>query len=185
MPDGWTGAIEPGELRERPADAPEYPGPGITTGDPAEARTYPYWREPELPPGWVFNSAVYGGYQVSYGYCARYVADDGYRAVEICGEHAWGSVNYVLDASWLAAGGADGARRGVHETRRISGRPAVVSYSPAGPNHHATASVWVRVYDAPTQSIYTVIGFDPSLLGSNVEGAITIAHSLFQSPNAP
>ena len=180
VPDGWTGAVEPGELRERPAHAPEYPGPGTVTEDLDEARTYPYWREPELPADWTFSSAIYGGYQVSYGYCARYVADDGYLNVEVCGEHAWGSVNYLLDASWRVDGLSGETLESVHETRRISGRPAVVSYSPEGPNHHATPPVRVRVYDAATQSVYTVIGRDPSLRGSNVAGAITIARSLFE-----
>ena len=146
------------------------------------ARGFPYWREPVLPAGWTFGYAFTGGHHVSYGYCASYYADDGFLNVEICGE----ALSVTGTWGWYAVAQDDPdatTRQAVGETRVISGRPAVVMYSPEGPLHHPRTIVRVRVYDPGTDSLYTVNGVDPSLLGSNVEGVIAIARSLFEPPN--
>ena len=176
VPAGWTGVVESGEVHELPEGAPEYPGPAVDTKSLAVARGFPYWREPTLPSGWTFSNAHTGGYDVSYGYCAIYVSADGYPAVRICGEHAWDS-RWAEETSWVARSGPDEVRQGVLETRLIRGRPALASYSPLGLGHSDSFTVSVRVYDAVTESLYNVSGFDPTLLGNNVEGVLAIARS--------
>ncbi|MDE0474794.1 MAG: leucine-rich repeat domain-containing protein, partial [Gammaproteobacteria bacterium] len=183
VPPDWTGVVMPGEIHELPEGAPEYPGPVATTESLTVARHFPYWRDPALPAGWTFSSARSGGYDVSYGYCAMYVSADGYPAVRVCGEHAW-DLRWAEDSSWVASDGREGALQVVIETRRIDGRPALVAYSPLGPRHSDSFTVRVRVFDAATQSLYSISGFDPTLLGGNVEGLIAIVRSLFKSPNS-
>ena len=112
-----------------------------------------------------------------------YVSADGYPAVRVCGEHAW-DLRWAEDSSWVASDGREGALQVVIETRRIDGRPALVAYSPLGPRHSDSFTVRVRVFDAATQSLYSISGFDPTLLGGNVEGLIAIVRSLFKSPNS-
>ena len=180
----WKGPTHPGEPHELPEGAPAYPGPYSETADVTVARGFPYWREPVLPAGWTFGYAFTGGHHVSYGYCASYYADDGFLNVEICGE----ALSVTGTWGWYAVAQDDPdatTREAVGETRVISGRPAVVLYSPEGPLHHPTTNVRVRVYDPGKDSLYTVNGVDPSLLGSNVEGVIAIARSLFEGQNPP
>ena len=64
----------------------------------------------------------------------------------------------------------DGTREYVSEARWISGRPAVVQYSPEGPNHHRTTRVVVRVHDVATQSIYAVTETAPHPAGQQRRG---------------
>ena len=182
VPAGWTGAIDPGETYALPEGAPSYPGPYAETQDVAVARGYPYWREPALPAGWTFSYAFTGGLDVSYGYCAFYQDADGWWAVRICGEALLGPGTWGMTA---AGQNTDGTREYVSEARWISGRPAVVQYSPEGPNHHRTTRMVVRVHDVATQSIYAVTGLHRTLRGSNVEDGIAIARSLFERPNPP
>ena len=179
VPAGWTGTIDPGETYELPEGALPYPGPYAETQDLTVARGFPFWREPALPAGWTFGHAFTGGLDVSYGYCAIYSDADGYTAVRICGEALRGQGTWRM----VAAGqNTDGTREYVSEARWISGRPAAVQYSPAGPLNHRTLEVRIWVHDVATQSIYAVIGENPSLLGSNAEGVIAIARSLFEHP---
>ena len=185
VPEGWSGAIDPGETHALPEGAPSYPGPFAQTDDVAVARGYPYWREPTLPTGWTLRRAFTGGLEVSYGYCAAYDAADGWLAVEICGEALLGSGTSGLVASWLTDGGSYGMRAGARETRVIAGRPAAVQYSPEGPHHYPGGSVWVWVHDVATQSIYRVVGQHRTLLGSNIDAVIATARSLFEPPNLP
>ena len=144
------------------------------------ARGFPYWHEPALPAGWTFSYAFTGGLAVSYGYCALYEDADGWAAVRICGEALFGPGTWGM----VAAGrSTDGTCEYVSEARWISGRPAVVRYSPEGPNHYPGSSVRVRVHDVAPQSIYSLVGKHRTLRGSNAEGVIAIARSLFESPN--
>ena len=76
-------------------------------------------------------------------------------------------------------------RLAVSETRVIAGRPALVLYSPAGPDHEPLAPVIVRIYDPATESRHTVFGATKSLRGANVDAVIAIVASLFEPPNAP
>ena len=183
VPEDWTGAIDPGETHELPEGAPPYPGPYAETRDVTVARGFPYWREPQLPTGWRFSYAFTGGLNVSHGYCAFYEDVDGWAAVEICGEALLGPGTWRMSS---AGPNTDGTREYlyVREARWFSGRPAAVRYSPEGPLHHRSLSVRVWVHDVATQSIYTVVGVHRTLLGSNVEDVIAIAHSLFEGTSA-
>ncbi len=73
---------------------------------------------------------------------------------------------------------------GIHETRLIAGRPALVSYSP-GPNVSSYFSASVQIYDPATESEYRVYGKALSLRGTNIDATIAIARSLFEPPNPP
>ncbi len=173
VPEDWTGEIESISGWSTGPVSDE-----VLTEDIAEARQLDFWREPRLPDGWTLVYATAGGLtDPPFGYCAAYKDDRGYPAVEICG----GLVTIVgntADASWL-----DG--RGARETRVIHGRPATVVYSPQGPNHLPISSIRVSVYDARSEIAYEVTGLGSSLLGSNVDAAIEIARSLYESPNPP
>jgi len=97
--------------------------------------------------------------------------------VEICG--ASGTSAYAaLEASW-----DDGA--GIREFRIIAGRPALVTYSPPSPRHDEDFRAEVSVYDAATNTAYTIVGREPTLSGSNVDAVIEIVRSLFEPPNVP
>ncbi len=171
VPEGWTGAVEARVL----SPEPEHHLPFFTT-DLAEARKRPFWREPALPGGWTFVEAYSGGVDApSYGYCSRYTNAEGYGGVDICGYYAT-TTGKIQEASWRNG-------RGVAEARTINGRAAVVLYSPQGPNHERHSAVHVWVHDAETESTYWIGGGDSSLRGSNVDAAIAIARSLFESPN--
>ena len=55
VPAGWTGATKPVGQRF-PARSTMIPEAATTSL--AEARTFPHWREPELPEGWQFTYAT-------------------------------------------------------------------------------------------------------------------------------
>ena len=145
-------------------------------------RLFPYWRDPKLPVGWTFSHLYVGGGIVAPGYWADFYAADGYPAVTIS---AYPATVWPLPeaAAWLT--NHDPPERIVQELRVIAGRPALVQYSPLGPQHHPTGSAWVSIYDAATQTTYEVEGVDPSLRGgpAALERVIAIALSLFENPN--
>ena len=180
VPADWKGAtIAPEE--PRPATWSYVPA---GTSDLAEARELPYWRDPALPEGWVFEFAYVdrlGG--PAYGYCATYLTEprlsvlDGGRITrsqgfKVCGYFA-ATRFYPKDASWHGAGSA-------RETRVIAGRPAQVIYSPQGSSHDFLFPVTLWVYDAATQAEYRILGADLSLIGANVDAVIAIARGLFE-----
>ncbi len=159
--------------------------PNTTTGDLAESRRLPYWREPRLPEGWSFASTLSGDYADADGYIAYYTGPAGQLAVTIMGVYA--SVLPISgDASWTVD---DDQRLIVREPRVIAGRPATVTYSPLGAQHHRLASVRVEVYDPATGVGYIVTGRSGSLgLRGGPDAAervVAIARSLFEGENAP
>ena len=178
VPEGWTGATE-----EPTGHAP--PGWNLNnsryTENVAEARRYPYWREPALPSGWTFAQASTDPTETIYGYRAVYLTPRGGLGLVVEGDHATFR-GYLRDAAWRTNGGN---HLSVTETRVIAGRPAQVLYSPAGPDHEPLAPVIVRIYNPATESRHTVFGRTKSLRGANVDAVIAIARSLFAPPNAP
>ena len=173
VPAGWSGSVEVPEA---------YPSPGysatnpVLTTDLAEARKLPYWRDPALPPGSRLARAT-SGYVTDpiYGYSATYRGAE--SDVTIWARHA-AYRGAPEETSWL-----DG--QGLYETRIIAGRPAAVMYSPTDTNHDPLFPVTIWVYDPATEALYSVLGENKSLLGSNVDAVIAIAESLFEPPNAP
>lgn len=175
VPEGWTGAVE----------APEYHIPAsypwdavyLSNPDPAVARAFPYWREPELPEGWTLLTLSRGmEFDPDFGYTAEYAMPGGRVGVKLSGYFA-SDRGWAEKSTW-----SDGM--GVRETRMIDGRPARVIYSPPGPKHSPTFPVTVWVFDPATQTEYAVYGEAGSLRGGNVDAVIAIARSLFQSPES-
>ena len=62
----------------------------------------------------------------------------------------------------------------------IAGRPAMIRYSPPGPNHSPTYPEKLWVYDAATESEYVIFA---DHLPFGKDDVIAIARSLFESPN--
>ena len=178
VPAGWSGASYAATTATAATAGQFQAADRIGTSDLEEARLIPHWREPVLPAGWTFAGVV-GGELTSTvsGYCATFGKADQRLAVEVCSTEGLPGPA-ILEASW--DGGA-----GVREFRTIHDRPALVAYSPPGPNHLEDFRVEVSVYDAATGIAYTVFGYDETLTGSNVEAVIAIAGSLFEGSPAP
>ena len=173
-PQGWSGATKPEEARYPSTYAGDRDVSDIT-----EARQLLHWREPDTPEDWVFGFGHSGGYGgPSAGYCATYLTEDrSYgpskqrsHAFEICGIFPFGRFR-VEDASWSSSD---------RETRVIAGRPAVVVYSPPGPNHNEYALPAVWVYDPATDVQYVIRARDGALMGDSPDLLLTIAASLFE-----
>lgn len=169
-PEDWSGQVEQYPFRPWPGNS--YANP-VTTAELAEARRLPHWRDPTLPAGWTLLLASSGdpSYDPPYGYCAFWANDRGYGGVEICGGFYLGR-----GQPWESSRNAG---RAVVETRMIAGRPTIVVYSPAGPNHNRYRVIEAWVYDPAPDAVYNVMGFDWTLNGSNVDAVIAIARSLF------
>ena len=164
---------------------PDYSDP-VETDDITVARTLDFWREPTIPEGWTFDKAIsaggdaYGG--ARWGYCATWWASDriipeanNYAhpqlGVEICADFT--SSRYGnRDASW-----SDGA--GTHETRVIVGRPAILRFSPTGPNNSPSFPTLIEVFDPETEVTYEIEAIDYDLK-SNPEAVVEMARSLFE-----
>ena len=183
VPKDWDGDLAESEL-VLPA---REPNPQYVT-TLAEARELEFWREPTIPEGWVLYHAYADDVWTGpyYGYTAIYLTEareypDGVTtrepAFEISGYFAL-QRRAPWDAIWHNGGH-------VRETRVIAGRPAVIIYSPSGPNHDWVSHIHIHIYDPATQTEYHFIGDDVSLRGAHVDGAIAIVRSLFESPNAP
>ena len=116
-----------------------------------------------------------------YGYCARFRTEERTRgnnevyrnyAFRICGLHITGWYHPDL-ASWH-----DGAS--VRETRVVAGRPAMVIYSPEGPDSKPDFPINIWVHDPETATDYHLVAGDGSISGSNIEAAIAIVQGLFE-----
>ena len=171
MPEGWTGATQ--EPVTRTAVGYSYSQPTGTT-DINEARQLPFWRDPTLPEGatldWARSGDISGPV---YGYTASFRGSE--NDVTIYG-YDTSHRREPEKATWLHG-------RGARETRVIAGRPAVVIYSPLGPSHDDLFPVAVWVYDPASEATYEIWGLNTG--GSNIEGVITIARSLFEPPVQP
>ena len=171
VPQGMTSVRE--ELVSLPhlALEPSY------TEDLATARQLPRWRDPALPDGWIFLNAIAGVDRVVHGYRASWSSTSVGVGLVIEGKYA--SYRGLWEwASWRTTHD----KLGVHATRLIAGRPALVRYSPLGPNHNPLGGAVVWIYDAATESEYRVSGKARSLRGPNIEALIAIARSLFANP---
>ena len=182
VPAGWKGAtVEALVHLDSPAEPPRDLRSYSTL---AEARRLPYWRDPALPEGWILESALIPNDGPRYGYCARFRTEERTRgnnevyrnyAFRICGLHITGWYHPDL-ASWH-----DGAS--VRETRVVAGRPAMVIYSPEGPDSKPDFPINIWVHDPETATDYHLVAGDGSISGSNIEAAIAIVQGLFEPPN--
>ena len=173
VPQGMTSVAEEPVTLDHAVLAPSY------TEDLATARQLPRWRDPALPAGWILLDARVDPTVTPFGYQAFFGPPDGIGVgLTVQGEYA-ADRGYFEWASWRP----NGDDLGVTETRLIAGRPAMVRYGGPNPGQYFPTSV--RIYDAATESEYTLFGKARSLRGPNVEALIAIARSLFEPPNAP
>jgi len=180
VPENWEGATKGRLLVYPPEFSDEKEADSLT-----EAQSLDLWREPTvLPEGWTFGWAGSGGYgSHAYGYCATFLTEARqyrgsshvYEGVQICGYHAGSRFNR-WDAEWN-----EGAQ--IRETRVLAGRPALVLYSPPGPNFDGLTAADVYIYDPATETEYAVLGKDTVLL-DDVNTVIAIAVSLFEDDRA-
>ncbi len=141
-----------------------------------------HWRTPTVPEGWELLEARRGGWgSITDGYCSWWVTDSQYsyitksnrryQAFELCARYASGLRHYGENAS---------SGHSVRETRVIAGRPAIVLFSPLGPNHIWHSAIHVYVYDPELQVLYKLVGTEHlSLRGANISLPIQIMTSLF------
>ena len=127
--------------------------------------------------------ATSGFSETPFGYQSWWATDEGYLGIIIRGEQAGGTGFIQYATGRYTIGG--NRKLGVAEARTIAGRPAIISYSPAGPTNDIDFLIRLRLHDPATDSEYTILTYDRSLGGSNVDAVIAIAESLFEPPNAP
>ena len=159
VPAGWTGATKPVGQRF-PADPAT---PEAKTTSLAEARTFPHWREPELPEGWQFTYATSGDESES-GYFTAYYS--GLRLTVF----ASGINAKYSPAEATETYNYNGTQTSVRETLQIAGRPARVHRSITERQFPTSLYVW----DEATSVIYRLDG--------NLDAAtlIAFAESMFE-----
>ena len=161
MPTGWTGK------RERPVLLPRTILEEST--DLAVVRQHRLWREPTLPTGWRLGEAFMGP-DGADGITAFYVDAEGTLGVTI------GIYQVALIGRTQNSDTADHAIT-IVETRIIDGHPAVVDYSLT---ENLLYSTRVQIYNEATGVQYIAVGQHPTLKGTNIDGTIAIARSLYR-----
>ena len=169
VPKGWTGTIERDPLRQWPGNSFENP---VSTTDLSAAQLLPYWLDPVLPTDWTLVVASSGDSSSDppYGYCARWNTEGDTGGVHICG-----GFMEALDRP-ISSSDANGGI--TTETRVIAGRPAIVRFSPPGPQHLRLTQVEVWLDDTSRGVAYYIRGLDGTLIGANVDAVIEVARSL-------
>ena len=169
VPEGWTGTIERDPLRQWPGNSFENP---VSTTDLSAAQLLPYWLDPVLPTNWTLVVASSGdpSSDPPYGYCARWNTEGDTGGVHICGG--------FMEALGRPISSSDANGGITTETRVIAGRPAIVRFSPPGPQHLRLTQVEVWIDDASRGIAYYVRGLDGTLIGDNVDAVIEVARSL-------
>ena len=184
-PPGWTGALKVPEDIDPPGNTSF--GDVQQASTATEAARFPYWKTPTMPTDWVLALAYIGGLgSPGYGYCSLWLTEPRVFHDDEPAEREWGAElcgsfdgdrHNELDAYWRPTS-ASGSSRGlkISETRVVAGRPALVQYSPRGPENIPHAFIHVWVYDPDTQAEYELHVLDPYL---SVDAAIAIVASLF------
>ena len=158
VPAGWAGATKP--VGPRMPMRPTIPEAEATSL--AEARTFPHWRDPELPEGWQFTYAESGDESES-GYFRAY-----YSGLRLTVSAAGINAKYSPKAASETYAG--GSQTSVRETLQIAGRPARVHRSLTEKNFNTTVLVW----DEATRVLYRLEGnLDSAML-------IALAQSMFE-----
>ena len=173
VPEDWEGLAGVRATTDRSSPGPSHESMYTASGDLAVALAEPLRIASAFPPDWVFAGAYSGPLtDITAGSCARWNNPGGRPAIEIC------ETLRTAEPDALPASEAAGAT--VRETRTVGDRLALVAYSPPGANHDAALPVEVSVYDAQTETIFDVFGYDPSLAGANVDAVLAIARSLLE-----
>ena len=195
VPSTWEGETE-ATTRHEPDTPPKQEETGASTLAEVRALHLPYWREPTLPEGWILDRAWEGGLHAPWkGFCSVYLTEplqfpDGkerQKGIEVCG--TYNTVRkFAQKASFYADQGASPDGLIVRETRVIAGRPAVILWSPPGPNYLWNADVRIYIDDPKTETSYSITVAAPHRSdlaadgNAKLEKAIALATSLFESP---
>lgn len=173
VPEGWEGTSGVRTREGYGSPGPSHESMYSGSGDMAVALAEPTRITSAFPDAWVFAGAYSGPLtDITSGSCARWNNSGGRPAVEVC------ETLRTAEPDALPASESEGVT--VRETRTLGDRPALVVYSPPGPDHDPLRPVEVSVYDPATETIHEVFGYDPSLAGSNVDAVIEIASRLFE-----
>ena len=194
VPSTWEGETE-ATTHHEPDTPPKQEETGASTLAEVRALHLPYWREPTLPEGWILDRAWEGGLHAPWeGFCSVYLTEplqfpDGrerQKGIEVCG--AYNTVRkFAQNASFYADQGASPDGLIVRETRVIAGRPAVILWSPPGPNYLWNADVRIYIDDPKTETSYSITVAAPHRSdlaadgNAKLEKAIALATSLFES----
>ena len=158
VPAGWTGVTKP--------LGPRFPArptiPSAETTSLAEARTFPHWREPDLPEGWAFTYAESGD-EAEVGYFRAY-----YDGLTLSVSASGITAKYSPEES-SATYNNNGSQTSVRETLQIAGRPARIHRSITAEQFPTTLYVW----DEATSVLYLLAW------NGNAAKLITLAESMF------
>ena len=165
-----SGIAGAGGASSTPAVTPRIPR---ATSDLAEAREFPYWRDPTLPEGWTLMHAETGtDTSPEFGYSAFYANERGYLDAEI-------SVRFLEIRPIFRPASMHGGSS-VYQTQIIDGRTAILNYSPEGPKFVRGALTEVYIFDESTGIEYRVYGYGANTSGEFIGAAIEIARSLYR-----
>ena len=169
IPSRWDGAVEDQQavpLSPTPGTMPENPNDPIPTWpstDIAEIRRHPLWNEPDTPEGWTLFYAE----AQSYGITLRYHDGVGHLEIQVSRASLLPIYNRHIETSPY------GGR--IHEAAEISGRPAILWYTPT---NDSGLNVTVQVYDYASAVLYKVISTHWRL-NRDYKAVIAIARSLY------
>ena len=172
IPENWEGKKEALTRHDPPDRSPDDEESVATTLEAARALEFPYWREPNpLPEGWELRRAWYGGFEAPlWGFCSAYYTEPPGKSLKACG--AFNTVRrFSEESSYLVETGLV-----VRETRVIAGRPAMILWSPPGPQYVWYLDIHILVDDPETESAYEFIYSGPRR--SDSDGNARLAEAL-------
>ena len=180
-PENWEGRIMAGTRHDPPAESPAFEETSVNTLAAARAQGFPYWREPStLPEGWELFRAWEGGLESPvYGFCSVYVTSPPGKVLQACGAFST-TRRFAQDSSYRVSAGQN-----VRETRVIGGRPAMILWSPPGPEYVWYGDIHIRVFDPDTEGVYGFIYSVPKRSDSDanaiLQEALDLVTSFFES----
>ena len=144
-----------------------------TTSDLADAKLFPYWRNPTLPNGWTLMHAETGtDTSPEFGYFAFYANERGYLDIQISVRFL--EIHPIYRPSYTHSGSS------IYETRLIDGHTAIIRYSPDGPKHSRNVATKVHIFDMSVGIEYRVYGHGANTSGEFIDTTIEIARSLYR-----
>ena len=180
-PASWEGKTMVGTRHDPPDTSPELEETSVDTLAAARAQDFPYWREPStMPEGWELSRAWEGGLESPvYGFCSVYVTSPPGKVLQACGAFSTAR-RFAQDSSYRVSAGQN-----VRETRVIGGRPAMILWSPPGPEYVWYGDIHIRVFDRDTEGVYGFIYSVPKRSDSDanaiLQEALDLVTSFFES----
>ena len=182
-PENWEGKTKAGTHHDPPDTSPELEETSVDTLAAARAQDFPYWREPStMPEGWELSRAWEGGLDAPwYGFCSVYVTNPRQKTINACGffntnRRFASESHYFVEAGLVA-----------RETRVIAGRPALILWSPPGPQYIWWFDVRIIINDPDTESSYVFIATGPGRsdlaadADAKLESVIAFVRTFFES----